>query len=269
MSPIATALGLVGLQFATTSMIVGFASQASLLRLAGLPLTVLSAYRQFSHLEQIQHPLARVFLGAASVFAVILYLDAALLSQWTFDARGPTSSLGGLAPVGSKGATNLEGQTGVRAPLIMERLAFGLRISLQSRFPGTTWAVKNVPSFSRTDINYVPTRIAFLVRHVFRCCLYIFILRLSGKLGKPAENPVLFSSAKVPLFMRVREISVLEEKMRLLGTLGYWTVQYLVIEVLYGILATLAVALHFMGVDVWPPVFGCVDEAWSLRKFWG
>ena len=267
MSPVTTALGLVGLQLTTTSIVAGFANQSSLPRLAGLPLTVLSAYRQFSQLEQIQHPVARAFLGAASIFAVILYIDAALLSQWTFEARGPTSSLGGMTPVDSKGFTGLEGRS-VRQPSIIERLRFGFSISLQSRFPGTSWVVKNVPPFSRKDIEYVPTRVGFLVRHVFKCCVYIVILRLSSKLGEPAKNPVLFSSAQVPFFMRVREVSFLEVKTRLLGTLGYWTVQYLVIEVLYGILAILAITLRLTGVNVWPPVFGSVDEAWCLRQFW-
>ena len=255
-------------------MIIGFVSRASLLRLAALPLMVFSTYHQFIQLEQIRHPIIRAFFGAASVFAIVLYTDDVLLSQWTFDACGPTSSRGGLAPLDSKG-TKLEEDASEQRPLQskvrsnLRRFRFGLRISLQSRFPGTPWAVKNLPPFSRKSLDYVPTKINFLLYNMFKCCVYIMILRLCGELGNPAENPVLFSSARIPLFARLGAISALETKTRVLGVLGYWIVQYLVIEVLYSILAVVAVTLHVTSVNVWRPVFGWVDEAWSLRQFWG
>ena len=197
-----------------------------------------------------------------------------MLSQWTFDARGPTSCLGGLTPI-SPGQSELgkdsnDQKQSIRTSSrgIIERFRFGLSISLQSRFPGTKWSVKNVPPFSRKDPGYVPSKARFLACNMLKCSAYIFILRLSSKLSKPAESPMLFTSSRICLFTRLTDISASELKIRLLGVLGYWTVQYLVIEVLFSILATLAVALYLMNVDVWPPVFGSISEAWSLRQFW-
>ena len=104
---------------------------------------------------------------------------------------------------------------------------------------------------------------------MLKCCLYIFILRESGKLSNPKENSILFFSSQVPFFRRLSDVSASEMKTRFLGVLGYWTFQYMVIDVLNAMLAVSTVALRLTSVDVWPPFFGSVDEAWSLRQFWG
>ncbi|MCJ1251307.1 hypothetical protein MMC30_008539 [Trapelia coarctata] len=274
MSPPMCTLALVGLQLIITSTVVGFTGQRSLLRYAALPLMILSSGLQLTCLEQIQYPVGRSFLGAASVFLVILYIELALLSRWTFDAKGPTSSMGGLAPVNSE-QLKLKRKTGESKlssgtiQAILKRLLFGFNISLQSRFPGTKWPVRNIPPFSRRDLGYIPGKAEFLVRKIFKCLIYILILRLSHRFGNPDENPVLFSSDRIPFLTRLGNVSASEMRTRVLGVLAYWTIQYMVIEVLYSFLAVLAVAMRITDVDVWPPVFGSVDDAWSIRQFWG
>ena len=268
------ALGLVAVQLTTTSMVVGFTNPQSLLRPAALPPMMLYAFSQLSCVQQIQHPAGRAFLGAASVFLVILYIDLALLSRWTFNADGPTSSIGGLTPVDiSQSATESnsserKSSQGV-TQTVLARLRFGFRISLQSRFPGTKWPVKNIPPFSRHGPSHVPTKVDFLVRNALKCSIYILILRLSNRFGSPDQNPVLFSQNQIPFFTRLRDVSASEVGTRFLSVMGYWTVQYMVIQVLYSILAILAVTLRITDVKVWPPVFGSVGDAWSIRQFWG
>ena len=268
------AFGIIGVQLTTTSMVLGFTSQGSLLRPAALIPMLLYAYSQQSCVEQIQHPAGRAFLGAASIFLVFLYIDVALLNRWTYDAKGPTASIGGLAPVDSglskpKWVTGEEHTAPGTIGTILARLRFGLSMSLQGRFAGTKWPVKNIPPFSQRDPNYVPSRVAFIMGKILKCSIYILILRLSSSFGNPNENPVLFSSNRIPFLSRLREVSTLEISTRVLSVLGYWTVQYMVIQVLYSVLAVLAVALHITDVDVWPPVFGSVEEAWSIRQYWG
>lgn len=256
-------IGLIGLQVTATAVVVGFASQRSLLRAAALaPMVIFTCY-QFSSLERIQNPVGRAFLGAASVFLVILYFDAALLSRWTFDAQGPTSSLGGQSPV------NLHENTSTRDHSFPNRLRFGFHVSLQSRFPGTHWVVKNLPPFSRNDPVYVPGKATFLLRNTLKCLLYIFILRAISGLGNPEDNLVLFSSDQIPLLNRLGNVTMVELGTRLFSVLGYWAVQYMVVDFLYSVLAVVAVALHITNVDVWHPVFGSVGDAWSIRQFWG
>lgn len=269
MSQPMVAVGLIGLQLTTTSLVVGFAKRDSPLRLGAIVAMLLAAYSQLSH-PRVQHPIARPFLGAASVFLVIMYIDAALLSRWTFDAGRPTSSLGGLDPSLGRHDSTSAGSTSTSGPSrrAVARLRFGFDVALQSRFPGTPWAAKNTPGFARSR---VPSRAWFLARNVLECALCIFLLRLSSSLGDPSQSAVLFSSARIPLAGNIiildpsasplSWIDLEQLGTRLLGVLGYWTVQYLIINLLYGSLATLAVALHITGVDVWPPVFGRLDES--------
>lgn len=273
-----TAVSLICLQLSTTSAIVGFTSQCSPLRPVVLLVTALAAKAQLSRIDDVYYPVARAFLGSASIFLVVLYVDAALLSRWTYEAQGPTSSLGGLNPGdSSKQPTSskcgLPNEETSPSPdtlnSFVSRLRFGFSVSLQSRFPGTRWPVKNIPQFSRRHPEFIPTRTEFLMKSVLKCWLYVFILRLSTRLGNPEDSAIIFSSDRIIFFRRLNDISAEETGSRVLGTLGYWTVQYFVIELLYSILAISAVSLHITGVTVWPPAFGSVDEAWSLRQFWG
>ena len=271
MSPSAVACVLVGFQLITTSTTLGFTSGRSWLRPIAFALLMLCTRYQLSTIEEIQHPIGRAFAGAASVFLVILYIDVALLSRWTFDARGPTASWGGLDPIVSgqpkKPSATQSSWSTLKGAL--DRLQFGLGVSLQSRFPGTKWPVKNIPPFSKNDPCYVPSRLEFILRNTLKCVIFILVLRLSTSLGNPAQNPVFFSSARIPFLRRLGSVSASEMSTRLFGVLGYWTVQYIVIQLLYSTIAIVAVSLHMSDVRVWPPVFGPIDEAWSLRQFWG
>lgn len=239
---------------------------------------LLAAYTQISR-PRVHHPIARPFLGAASVFLVILYIDAALLSRWTFETKSPTSALGGLDPGirdqnKDANTSTSSKSTSTQSGRFAARLAFGFKIALQSRFPRTVWASKSTPEFPQA---IVPSRSSFLIRNVLKCASCMILLRVCNSLGDPSQNATLFSSTNIPLAGNIIHprtspstyIDMAQLGSRLLGVLGYWTVQYLIINLLYDILATLSVALHITNVDVWPPVFGRHNEAWSLRQFWG
>lgn len=274
MGPAIISTGLVGLQLFTTSIIVGFTHSTSLFRLVALFTSLVSATSQLILIYKVQHPVARAFLGSASIFLVVLYIDTALLSRWTFEAGCPTSSLGGQALNKHTRSIYDTCDGGIKlvprkAPSSSDRLCFGFSVSAQSRFPGTSWAVKNIPRFRRADPSFVPSKAEFLTRNFLKCCVHIFIIRLSTQLGNPSNNPIVFSSDRIAFFRRLNDISVDELISRFLGTLGYWTIQYLIIDLLYSLLAIAAISLNITEVDTWPPVFGHVDEAWSLRQFWG
>jgi hypothetical protein len=150
--------------------VVGFAERDSLLRLGGLAVTLLAAHSQLAE-ERVHHPIARPFLGAASVFLVVMYVDAALLSRWTFDAKGPTSSLGGLNPVlersgqGKKQDSTNGSETNNRQSRgFLERLRFGLYVALQSRFPCTPWGVPSTRKVSSAQKSHPGHRSSHL------CC---------------------------------------------------------------------------------------------------
>lgn len=288
--PPVAALAIIALQVTITSLMVGFAAHNSLLRLGGLPITLLAAYSQLSE-ARVQHPVARPFVGAASVFLALMYIDTVLLSRWTFDAEGPTSSLGGLDPTlkrSDQGEPEEKDPTGEgedftqgpedaeqpRSGSFAARLRFGLSIALQSRFPWTPWGVKHTRGFDRSEI---PTREEFIRDVGLRMALFTVILWMGRPSGDPSQNCVLFSPDKIPMIGSVIDptagwsgwIDREQLETRVMNVYGYWTVQYLIMTLLYDLVTISALALHITEVEMWPPLFGRLHEAWSLRQFWG
>ncbi len=263
------ATGLVGLQLTITTLILGFTSRKSTLRPAALPLMVFCTYLQLPFVKQIEYPISRAFLGAGGVYVVILYIDSVLLHKWSFAAKGPTSSMGGLTPVEYRAAgNNKRGGPGAISDAV-ERLRFGLNISLQSRFPATKWPVKNISPFSRKDPGYIPGKGEFLRGMIIKWIFSVLILDLGGLFNNDGGNAITFSSERIPFFTRIAGVSGEEMMARILGIIAYWSVQYVIIEVVYGTLAMTAVALDITAVNTWPPVFGPIGESYSLRQFWG
>lgn len=267
MSSTSIAAGLICFQLLTTSIILGFTGPKSLLRVAALPITVISPYMQLFVLDVVPHHILRAFFGAAGTFLVILYVELALISRWTFDAKGPTSSLGGLVPAPNTCVARHEysedkGTSGLR------NLRFGLTMALQCRFPSTKWPVKNIPPFSRTRPSHVPSRSKFLSLSLLECVVCTYLLRLIPTLGDSNNNPTLFSLDKVPILWRDRALPREELAVRLLGVAGYWIVQYIVIRLAYGMVSLLVVSLGISTVKACAPVFGSLDQAWSIRQFW-
>ncbi|KXS94515.1 hypothetical protein AC578_3187 [Pseudocercospora eumusae] len=262
-------ISLLVLQLLLTSTAVGFTSQSSVLRLALLPVMVLVTWNVLTICTKPHaiHVSARTILGAGSVYRIIHYIAVALLDCWTYEAQGPTSSLGGLEPV----LVNVTPQSTLSWDHFGQRIRFGARISTTTRFPTTRWRVKNVPPFSRSNPDHVPSK------HEFVWHGAIQIIRLACVLGVATPfsqwlfrtRAHLFSPSHVPLFARIAEVTPEELAVRALGVLIYWTMQYLSLSLLYNSLAVTTVALQIFGPEEWPPIFGAIDQAWSIAQFWG
>lgn len=270
-------LALIFFQLTTTALVVGFTSREHLfLRAIGSVPQCFSAYHQIVFLcRHISNPVSRAFLGAASIFLVILYLDAAILSRWTYASQSPTSSLGGLTPPTIRDASKTQkNATAETSASCLKKLGFGFFIALQSRFPATPWAAPQLPPFYKADPRHTPTKSAFLLRNTTKCLVYLLLLRATSGLGNPDDNPVVFASDRIPLFSRLGDrrpggITLSEIGTRVGAVLGYWAIQYVVIDFLYSLLAVVAVSLQVTDVKDWVPVFGSVSDARGVRLFWG
>ncbi|KAH7320699.1 membrane bound O-acyl transferase family-domain-containing protein [Stachybotrys elegans] len=264
--------GLFGLQLSVMAAILGFTGPSSFLRPAALAIVVLCPYLQLPELEGIKHPVLRAFIGAACVYTVVLYTDAALIHKWSFDVHGPTSSAGGLKPERSK-VTKLSKNASKEPrslPNVIRRFGFGFEVSLQSRFPTTKWPVKTIPPFSRTNPEFVPERAVFILTELARvifCLLFLVFLDLLPK--NADENLVIFSSQRIPFFRRGNSLTLNEIIVRSASVLVYWTSQYIIIQAVYSTLAAITVALGMTPVQSWPPVFGFISDSYSIRQFWG
>lgn len=263
---------LVGLQISITTYVLGFTPQDSFLRSSGLLLMIYIAYLQAPYIIHLDNPIARGFLANAPFVLTILYIDKVLLHRWTFAVKGPTSSIGGLSPAEYDPAqgkkvkpdANLRNHDDT-----LQRLQFGLDLSLQSRFPGTRWPVKNIPSFHRGIPAYIPSKAEFLRAKIASWILYLLVLDLAGLFNKGRNNDVTFASGSIPLYSRLASISGEEAMTRILVVISFWIFQYIVIEIVYGAFAIMAVASGVSTVETWPPMFGFVGDSYSLRQFWG
>jgi hypothetical protein len=264
--------GLVALQLTMMVAVVGFTNPKSTLRPAAIPLVALCPYLQLPLLDDISHPILRAFLGGACVYIVLLYTDTAVIHKWDFDGRGPTSDAGGLRPaLPEKPKTN--GRNNVAEPgmltLFWRRLKFGLGTSLQTRFPATKWPVRNIPPFSKNDPGHVPLKVAFISGELLKLIACLLFLISLDHVPKDPETQRFFSSEYVALFSRLESITRSEGVMRSASVLGYWTSQYVVIQAVYSVFAILTVTLGVCSVASWPPVFGSLSDAYSIRNFWG
>ncbi len=266
------AISLVGLQIITTALILALTSHASVHRSSGLLLLIYCAYLQTPYITHVRNPVVRGVLANSPFVLTILYIDKALLSRWTFTARGPTSSLGGLQPVPEDETPNQSRKShlgGGMANGVGPRLHFGLGLSLQSRFAGTRWPVKNIPAFDKANPGHVPSKARFLRAAVPKLALYVLILDLAGFLNRSSNNNVIFSAEQVPLFSRLGNVSGEDLITRTASILAFWSMQYIVIEVVYGAIAIAAVVSGLSATGAWPPVFGSLSDSYSLRQFWG
>lgn len=261
--------GLVGLELIIQTLILGFTVGDSLLRPGALPLVIFLAFFQLPYFGNLDHPIYQAFIGGLGVNIIINYINTVLVDRWTFEAKGPTSSTGGLDPVVDGASEKTKSDSSEVNDDALKRLRFGLNVALQCRFPATKWPVKNIPPFSREDPEYVPERSKFLRQMIIKWVTCVLILDLVSLGSNNGNNALIFSSARIPLFTRLYDLSGEEVTTRITSVIAFWTIQYIVIEVMYGMFAIAAVALGITAVNVWPPVFGSLRDSYSLRQFWG
>ncbi|MCJ1384673.1 hypothetical protein MMC17_007791 [Xylographa soralifera] len=252
---------LTTLELILNALVVGYTPASSAVRLAVLPLVSICAYLVFSVcLEATQRTVPAAVLAAHSIGFLFQYIETALLSRWDFVSRGPSVPSSPEQP-------NVNGQTKQQKNTPWDRLSFGLFAATSTRYVGTPYQVKGIPSFSSRDPTHVPSRLEFLRGKLLGILFCYLILDLAASSAQPDLNTVLYSPDNIPLFTR----SISSEKLitRILSTLGFGAIMYSLIWSYMGLLGFIAVASGLSEPRYWPPVFGPLQEAYSLRRFWG
>jgi len=150
----------------------------------------------------------------------------------------------------------------------LERFWAAVMLINSARYVGTRYEVKNVPSFSKKDKDYVPSRGRFLLRSMIGLILAYLFLDLVDILPHP-DIDVQCPKAKEAIFSRISEVDVEEFVMRSLGVLAIWIATYCIISAEYHFAALIAVGSGLSEPRSWPPMFGSFADAWSIRQFWG
>ena len=248
-------------QLILNAWVVGYTPASSTLRLAVLPLVVICTYLVFSGcLEATHQTIHAALLAAHSISFLLQYLETALLRRWDFASRGPS------VPSSTEHQT-VNGQIKQLQHKPWDRLSFALFAATSTRYVGTPYQVKGIPPFSTEDPSYVPSRLEFLRGKLLGMLLCYLVLDLAQSTAQPDLNAVLYSPDKIPLL--TSSISIEKLITRIFSTFGFAAIMYSLIWSYMALLGVIAVGSGLSEPRYWPPVFGPVKEAYSLRRFWG
>ncbi len=207
---------------------------------------------------------------AVWIFALPLtYFDRVIYRKWTFEDRHTIFSTtfdrdakkDAQGPVGETATADTEDSIG-------SRFAFGNAVNGTVRGPGTPWEVKGLPQFSSSDPQWVPSPFQFIMWKVAILTGCFFLNDYMVKL-KSTQDRKMFQPSLVPFFTRIGEVTQEEVWTRLVVGVTTWTAAYCLLQVILGIPAIVGICLKPGSVQEWPPAFGPILEAYTVRGFWG
>ncbi|KAJ5766585.1 uncharacterized protein N7511_004201 [Penicillium nucicola] len=155
-------------------------------------------------------------------------------------------------------------------PAVRSRLVAAIRLLGQTRAVNTPWQVKNVPPhpqyYSRREMP-VPRRARFLLRQLVIATWQYLVLDIVQTISKqqaiekgPQES-IRSIEWVVPAGQWIERIAT---------HLSIW----FIVNRLIGDLAYRALSIFFVGIGLdspsdWPPAWGRMSDAFTLRNFWG
>ena len=131
---------------------------------------------------------------------------------------------------------------------------------------GTPREVKNLPQFSTKDPEYLPTRSRFLLGRILAVITSYLIIDCFNSL--PPPDLQLFLEHKSYQLGGLTAMSLEDALTRVVTTIVFWISLRQTIALLYNTFSIIFVGLGFSDVEEWPPYFGSVFEAFSIRRFW-
>lgn len=139
-------------------------------------------------------------------------------------------------------------------------LKWAARVYFSERDIGTSREAKNIPSFSGRQ---VPSRAMFLF---YRGCTSIGAVASFGLLNRlPSSSPDVFAPRESKLLLSRPDMTM---NKRILSTILWWTKLRIGITLVYNSASFAGVASLLTAPRDWPPFFGSLAEAYTLRKFW-
>ena len=256
-------LSLIVFQVFCNAVVIGFTAPFSSIRLAILPLIVSCVSLVIpACLRTTERTLWAALLGAHSASFLLQYVETALLSRWSFQHLGPLDT---AAKDKDKEERSPTQET--RHGSMLERLRFGLFAASSTRNVGTSYQVKNVPPFSRGDPDFTPSRAQFLRDKVVTVVLCYLTLDLLTFNPQADENAEIFSVNNVSLFDRAN-LSAEKLIIRVASSLAFWASLYCIIQLYMSSIALITVASGLSKVKSWPPGFGALSDAYTVRRFW-
>ena len=233
--------------------------------------------------------------GFVSTQFLAVYTERLLVSQWNWKDRGPRNYTQ-HAPLKSErpGEEGEEGADGVIeaggelkgngqvddhhsddvngyyknaiTTVPQTKFAFAIALLFGTRGVNTPWQSKNTPRFSSIYSSRPPSRLQFLARR----CLTVLLGFLIMDFGTARYlDPKIFALDTVPFFARLSHVTIEGMVVRMVNMLALWVINYALICFFANCWAVFAVGLGMSRPEAWPPGFGSVSDAWTLRRAWG
>lgn len=145
-------------------------------------------------------------------------------------------------------------------------LKWGWDVVFNFRAVGTPREIKNMPKFSYKNPDYIPSRFAFLTKRSAAFIGTFFILDFL--ISQPQLDLRYFAVEKAGQFSGFGRLSVEDIVARFVTTAIFWFSLRLTIALVYNGFSIIVVALMIHKPKEWPPYFGSVLSAYSVRTFW-
>lgn len=168
----------------------------------------------------------------------------------------PTTSYEKVGDTAPKPRTNIDGYA--------LRWAWDAVVNL--RAIGTPREVKNMPRWSYSDLEYVPSRKRFLLKRSAAVIGAYLILDFLN--SQPPPDLGYFTVEKASQFSGFDVLSVQDIIARMVTTAVFWFSLRMTIALIYNSISLVPVALMIHDPKDWPPYFGSMLSAYSIRAFW-
>lgn len=148
------------------------------------------------------------------------------------------------------------------------RTSFALRLIFDWRAIGTAWQPSNIACFPPYFDSNCPSRLRFLAVYcsvfAWKFLFLDFIITEFGPLGSGTVN----SHYQSELCFLSLDASNMAWTHRFLATLVMWPMLHLALDLGFLLISLFHVGLGLSEPEIWPPLFGRIQDAYTIRKFW-
>ncbi|KAI9042921.1 wax synthase family protein [Aspergillus affinis] len=187
--------------------------------------------------------------GGYSVMLFLHYIDIGLLKRW----ESPL-----IKKSDPSGANSRNTPTSSWVAL----LRFGIWAAFNARCIGTPEQVHHIPKPTTHD------RTAFMRRSAGFILLGYLTLDALASTGDPEVSSRFLVASRVPFFRRLSEIATEEIVIRVFSTLAAGIGLLSSQGGCYHLFALISVVMKWSEPQEWPPFYGSLSEAYSLRRLW-
>ena len=236
-----------------TAVLISSTPKTSGRRVLVVPFLILLAYYQFAFAALLSKNIVYNAVIACVQFVTVIHcVDLLLIYSISANDLIHQTSLGRSAGTSSY-------------------VFHALRITYNFRGVGTRWQVKNVPRFpSYFASQSSPSRGLFLIRQTAILLwqyLLIDVLDAMRKQQSPEEVMHLYAPGAELLFF---DATAEQRGSRIAVSLMTWyIVARLIIDSVYRLLSVVFVGSGVSSPQDWPPFFGSMWDAYTLRNYWG